>query len=343
MMENKVSVIIPVYNGVAWIRECIDSVLAQTFQTFEIIVLDDHSTDGTTEAVQSMAEGDDRIRLILRNSKGVSGARNEGIAQSDGEYITFLDADDKLDQRMFETLIGYLQKEGSDMVSCGYHRWIVSSEDAMQGAVQKAKTGTENAGGKATEEKINIRTVDAERYLSEYLLCQHTHCWGVLYKRSVIENVGFREDLTIGEDMMFLMDLLPKLERVSITDYKGYYYRMNEAGATLRAFVPAYMDEIKSWKLAADMVKRDYPQYQPQIESILAVSGILVAGKISRLSSRDRKKYRNYVEKCRETVKNALKVQGAKENLPSGYGIKTALFMHCPWIYLRLYHLWKKR
>lgn len=343
MMKNKVSVIIPVYNGVAWIRECIESVLVQTFQNFEIIVLDDHSTDGTTEAVQRLTEGDDRIRLILRNSKGVSGARNEGIAQSDGEYITFLDADDKLDQRMLETLIGCLQKENSDMISCGYYRWTVSPKDAMQSAAVESETGVENTGRNAAEEKINVRTVDREHYLSDYLLRQHTHCWGVLYKRSVIENVGFREDLTIGEDMMFLMDLLPKLERVSITDYKGYYYRMNEAGATLRPFIPAYMDEIKSWKLAADMVKRDYPQYQPQIESILAVSGILVAGKISRLPSRDRKKYRNYVEECRETVENALKVQGAKENLPAGYGLKTVLFMRCPWIYLRLYHLWKSR
>ena len=98
MTKNKVSVIIPVYNGVAWIRECIDSVLASTFQNFEIIVLDDHSADGTTEAVERLAKEDERIMLILRDSKGVSGARNEGIAQSDGEYITFLDADDKLDQ-----------------------------------------------------------------------------------------------------------------------------------------------------------------------------------------------------------------------------------------------------
>lgn len=334
MTKNKVSVIIPVYNGVAWIRECIDSVLDQTFQNFEIIVLDDHSADGTTEAVERLAKEDERIRLVLRDSKGVSGARNEGIAQSDGEYITFLDADDKLDRHMLETLVAYLQKEGSDMVSCGYHRWDGSSKEAMSGSAQKAET---------EETKITVRTVDREHYLSDYLLRQHTHCWGVLYKRFVIENVGFREDLTIGEDMMFLMDLLPELERVSITDYKGYYYRMNQAGATLRAFVPAYMDEIKSWKLAADMVRRDYPQYQPQVESILAVSGILVAGKIARLSLRDRKKYHNYVEECRETVKNALKVRGAKENLPSGYGIKTALFIHCPWSYLRLYHLWKSR
>ena len=76
MTKNKVSVIIPVYNGVAWIRECIDSVLASTFQNFEIIVLDDHSADGTTEAVERLAKEDERIRLILRDSKGVSGARN---------------------------------------------------------------------------------------------------------------------------------------------------------------------------------------------------------------------------------------------------------------------------
>lgn len=321
--EGKVSVIIPVYNGAAWIEECLESVLSQTWENFEVLVLDDHSTDGTTQIVQETARKDQRIQLILRNGKGVSAARNQGIEQSVGEYITFLDADDKLDDRMLERMVWFLKEEDSDMVSCGYHKWT--------------------SDFKEDNSKETVRTVDKQDYVSDYFLCRHTHCWGVLYKRSVIGEVRFREDLTIGEDMMFLADLLPKLSRISITDYKGYYYRINEAGVTLRPFVPAYMDEIKSWKLASEIIRRDYPKCRPQVESILAVSGILVAGKIAVLPDKDRKKYAIYVKECQKTVKDALKVPGARKNLPAGYGIKTIIFMYCPWLYLKMYHLWKRR
>ena len=321
--EGKVSVIIPVYNGAAWIEECLESVLSQTWENFEVLVLDDHSTDGTTQIVQETARKDQRIQLILRNGKGVSAARNQGIEQSVGEYITFLDADDKLDDRMLERMVWFLKEEDSDMVSCGYHKWT--------------------SDFKEDNSKETVRTMDKQDYVSDYFLCRHTHCWGVLYKRSVIGEVRFREDLTIGEDMMFLADLLPKLSRISITDYKGYYYRINEAGVTLRPFVPAYMDEIKSWKLASEIIRRDYPKCRPQVESILAVSGILVAGKIAVLPDKDRKKYAIYVKECQKTVKDALKVPGARKNLPAGYGIKTIIFMYCPWLYLKMYHLWKRR
>lgn len=326
MIKDMVSVIIPVYNGVAWIEECIASVLKQTWKEFEIIVLDDQSTDGTTEVVRNLTGEDSRIRLICRNSRGVSSARNEGIVLSNGEYITFVDADDKLDEQMLETLVEYLQKENSDMVSCGYHRWNGDSLAVL------------------SKDKENVvKTVDRETYVSDYLLKQHTHCWGVLYRRMVIEGVTFRKELTIGEDMMFLIDLLPKLNRITIIDYKGYHYRINESGVTLRPFVPAYMDEVKSWKLAAEIIRRDFPDCVPRIEAILAVSAILVAGKISVLSIPEIQKYKDYVEECQKTVKEALKVRGARRNLPAGYGIKTMLFGNWPWIYLKLYHLWKSR
>lgn len=327
MIKDKVSVVIPVYNGAAWIEECICSVLNQTWQEFEIIVLDDHSDDGTTEIVQRLKKKDNRIRLIIRQDRGVSGARSEGIIQSSGKYVTFLDADDKLAEDMLETMIGYLRKENSDMVSCGYYQW---TGDAIIGK-----------SAESVETDNTVKTVDTEHYLSDYLLRHHTHCWGVLYRKAVIENTVFRRDLTIGEDMMFLMDLLPKLSKVSIADYKGYFYRINPKGATLRAFTPEYMDEVRSWQLAGAMIRREYPRLVPQVEGIIAVSAILAAGKIARLSHKERKQFQGFVDECRKIVREALKISGVKKNLPSGYGIKTKMFAGCPGVYLNLYHLWK--
>lgn len=86
--------------------------------------------------------------------------------------------------------------------------------------------------------------------------------------------------MSIGEDMMFLMDLLMQISSVSITEYRGYFYRINEQGAMLKPFKPSYMDEIKSWELACRLVEKEFPSQKGRVYSILAVSAMLAAGKL---------------------------------------------------------------
>lgn len=324
MEKGKISVIIPVYNGRPWLEECVESVLVQTFQNFEVLILDDSSTDGTAKLAETLAERDARVRLIRREKQGVSSARNQGIDETDGEYVTFVDADDKIDRRMLEVLLNCLEKEKSDIALCDYIKW--------------SGKNTENSGD---DREYCVKTVNKKTYLSDYLLMGNTRCWSVLYRRSAIGKIRFRERLTIGEDMMFLVDMLSNVARVSVTDYKGYFYRINESGAMLRPFTPSYMDEIRSWRFAEHIISWDYPDQKPKVNSILAVSAMLVAGKLAALSKEERSRCRRYVEDCRRTVKEALKVRGAYALLPAGYGIKTALFAAWPDLYLDLYHRWK--
>ena len=98
--QGQISIIMPVYNGVSWIGECIESIRQQTDTNWELLVLDDHSTDGTTELVLKLAEEDSRIFPILRQKNGVSAARNDGLEKAQGEFVMFVDADDKLDPQM---------------------------------------------------------------------------------------------------------------------------------------------------------------------------------------------------------------------------------------------------
>ena len=140
---------------------------------------------------------------------------------------------------------------------------------------------------------------------------------------------------------MFLMDLLMQISSVSITEYRGYFYRINEQGAMLKPFKPSYMDEIKSWELACRLVEKEFPSQKGRVYSILAVSAMLAAGKIARLPGVERKKYQTEVTQCRSAVQKGLAVPGAKEELPEGYRIKTMLFIACPALYLALYHHWK--
>lgn len=326
MEQQKISVIIPVYNGAAWIEECVQSVQAQTWENWEMLILDDNSSDGTDRIARKMEENDRRIHFVQRNQKGVSSARNQGIGQTDGAFLTFVDADDKLDPCMFEVLAGCLEQENSDMAVCGYYRW----------------DGTEESDVTKAAAVPGWHTVNRDAYIGQYFLHGNTRCWSVLYRREAVGSVRFREDLTIGEDMMFLVDLMPKLNRITVTDYRGYFYRINENGVMLRPFTPSYMDEIRSWQLAAEKIGALYPEQKARVNSILAVSAMLVAGKISRLSAKERAKYKTQIAECRETVRRALGVAGAKQELPEGYRAKTALYTFCPALYLELYHIWKK-
>lgn len=343
--QGRISIIMPVYNGVSWIGECIESIRQQTDTNWELLVLDDHSTDGTTELVFKLAEEDSRILPILRQKNGVSAARNEGLEKAQGEFVTFVDADDKLDPQMLSVLRAMLGQTESDLAVCDYYRWNGKPDGVYNRSEELLKTDVEREENAARAKKVlrvdGVRVYNRSEYVSDYLLRGNTRCWSVLYRRSAIGQIRFREDLSIGEDMMFLMDLLMQISSVSITEYRGYFYRINEQGAMLKPFKPSYMDEIKSWELACRLVEKEFPSQKGRVYSILAVSAMLAAGKIARLPGAERKKYQTEVAQCHSAVQKGLAASGAKEELPKGYRIKTMLFTACPALYLALYHHWK--
>lgn len=117
-MENQplISVIIPVYNVEAYLRECVDSVLKQTYQNFEIILVDDGSTDSSGDICDEYAGNDERISAVHQSNGGLSVARNTGLAEAGGKYVYFLDSDDYIDEKAFETLLGIAEKNNSDAV-----------------------------------------------------------------------------------------------------------------------------------------------------------------------------------------------------------------------------------
>ena len=227
--QGRISIIMPVYNGVSWIGECIESIRQQTDTNWELLVLDDHSTDGTTELVLKLAEEDSRILPILRQKNGVSAARNEGLEKAQGEFIMFVDADDKLDPQMLSVLRAMLGQTESDLAVCDYYRWngkpngvYNRSGELLKTDVEREKNaarakkvlradGTEKAGAEAVSPQRavcveGVRVYNRSEYVSDYLLRGNTRCWSVLYRRSAMGQIRFREDLSIGEDMMFLMD-----------------------------------------------------------------------------------------------------------------------------------------
>ena len=334
-----ISVIVPVYNGQDYLKKCIDSIERQTYDNLEVIIVNDGSTDGTGEICRQLQEEYENIRVILTNDEGVSAARNAGLERMMGEFVTFVDADDRIFPDMISTLYSCITETDSDIAGCGFLTW--SKEEEMKNLTH---AGEGNIG----------KTYTPAEFLTEGILKGNSRCWSKLYRCATIGELRFRQDITIGEDMLFLVDLMPGVCRVAEIPYKGYGYFQNPTGTMNRDFRPKYMDQITCWELAReeigrmnipgmDEARQGKEQLKSRVTAILIMAIMLTAGKLARLSARERKRQRNYIEICHDKIKVEMQVPGAVKALSKGYRVKSEIFAALPEVYLGLYHIWKDK
>lgn len=199
---NKVSIIIPVYNSEKYIGKCLDSIISQTYSNYEIIVVNDGSTDGSKEVIESYTKKyPEKIWFINQENKGVANTRNDCIKRANGKYIMFIDNDDWIDSDYVETFINAIEKDDLDVVIGGYRR--------------PSDTG-----------KIirNVELKDEE--WSKFIVAAP---WAKIYKKDyLIKNKIEFLDANIGEDVYFnLKALLLSRAKIKILDYIGYNWFFN--------------------------------------------------------------------------------------------------------------------
>ncbi|MBO5472286.1 MAG: glycosyltransferase family 2 protein [Lachnospiraceae bacterium] len=360
-MQELISVIVPVHNGQDYLEKCIDSIAGQTYRALEIIVVNDGSTDDTARVCGRLTERYGNVSVITLPDIGVAAARNRAIEQAKGDYITFVDADDRLCPDMLARLYEALQSTGSDIAGCRFATWSTDAEwqriagrqsvymqspcgDAPEGErakreLTKDETKEETAEHATTE---NMAQFDSRQYLTDSLLQNNCRCWSKLYRRSVIGQVRFREELTIGEDMLFLVDLLANLHRAVELEYKGYGYYRNPNGLMLRPFKPAYMDQIKCWELAKEEILKRDASLEARVNARLMTAVMLTVGKIALLSGGKRREAKAYLEVCRDKLAQYGGLKESYRYLPEGYRVKCKAFSRCPGGYTALYH-WLQR
>lgn len=326
-MEPLISVIVPVYNGQDYLEKCIISIEEQSYENLEIIIVNDGSTDNTAALCVKLRETYGNVRVINTEDEGVSAARNAGIDAAKGVLITFVDADDRLRPKALQVLYHCILDTGCDVAGCSFFNW--SREEEWQ----------QFLSGRYRIEKAE-KTVPL-KYLREQVMNGNSRCWSKLYRRSAIGNFRFQKDLSIGEDMLFLVRLLPYINGIAETDYPGYGYYRNPKGAMNRAFTPKYMDQITCWELARDEIGRMDKELTVSVTTILIMSIMLTAGKIAMLPFGQRWKNRKYSRLCHEKLKTELQVPGACEGLSRGYKLKTWMFRAFPGLYLTMYHFRK--
>lgn len=324
-----ISVIVPVYNGQDYLENCITSIEHQTYDNLEIIIINDGSTDQTGAICVKLKEKYDNIRVVTMEDEGVSTARNAGIDMARGGFLTFVDADDRLRPKTLEVLYDSILSTGCDIAGCRFQTF--REEPEWQGQL-------------LTLHRIKEPTVyKPAEYLKQEILKGNSRCWSKLYRRSVVGNIRFQKGLSIGEDMLFLMELLPYVKKIAETDYPGYGYYQNPKGAMNREFTPKYMDQITCWEMARDKAMTIDKSTEGEITTILLMSIMLVAGKIALLSLPKRRQQRETIRICLDKLKKELKVPGAYEGLSKGYRFKVRFFRTAPGLYLVLYHFRKYR
>lgn len=327
-MEPLVSVIVPVYNGQDYLEDCVNSIQEQSYQNKEIILINDGSTDRTEEVCQKLIRKHDNIQAVCMNDEGVSAARNIGIDKAHGNYLMFVDADDRLHPQMLSQLYDVLVKTDSDVAGCGFFSW--SNEEELQ-------RGVRVNGSAAGKPRIFYKN----ELLVQAAGGKDTRCWAKLYKRSVIGDHRFRKGLTIGEDMLFLLDILPDINKMVSIEFQGYGYYQNPVGAMNREFTSAYMDQIICWEIARDLAVQIDGSMKAQVTEKLLMAIMLVAGKLAFLPAAERKQQQENIQVCVKKLKDNMQVEGAYRRLSKGYKVKTKLFVNLPGLYLWLYHFRK--
>lgn len=239
-----ISIIIPVYNVSQYLNECIQSVINQSYQNFECILIDDGSSDGSETICDQWTQHDNRIRVIHQPNQGVSKARNKGIAEAQGEYIAFIDSDDWIDSNYLNTLLRPIEESNVDLVVCGLQQHY--SNETFKN--YSYKTGI-----------IHIERQDTKAFTDinkKFLLFGPVI---KLYKRTIIQthNIHFPPEYTYGEDLLFNYNYLEYVKAIYIIDQCLYHYRIIGNG-TLSSIKRINQFEIDyaQWNILKDFFYR---------------------------------------------------------------------------------------
>lgn len=246
MIKNpKISIIVPVYNAEKYIDRCIESIINQSFDSIEIIAINDGSTDESLNILKKYEKNDRRIKVIAQTNSGVSSCRNKGIEQAKGEYIAFVDSDDWIDINMIEIMYKKAISNNSDIIMCSY----------MREFKDKSKEKKINLPQEVIYENENIKNelhrklfgpTDEELNNPEGLDALGT-VWGKLYKSSLIKEnkIEFVDLKIIGsnEDSLFNINLFKYTKRITFINQPLYHYWRDNTESLTSKYNPHLMDQ----------------------------------------------------------------------------------------------------
>lgn len=226
-----ISVIVPVYNAEQYLAKCIESILAQTYSNFELLLVDDGSKDASLDCCNNYAKQDNRIKAFTHANSGVSATRNRGIELAQGEYITFVDSDDWIRPDYLQVLYDALQPDlGCGLVIAGLERCY-----AVEIVPVEIPT-------------ILLRQNEISRLVTDFLEERITYSCSKLLSRKIVmeNNLRFITNLSCFEDLLFTLDYALHADYVNIINEKIYCYRANDNACSLSVKYNSFEHEMQT-------------------------------------------------------------------------------------------------
>lgn len=236
-----ISVVVPVYNVEKYLRKCLDSILNQSFEEFELLLINDGSTDRSGEICEEYAAVDNRIVCVNQENRGLGGARNKGIEIARGKYILFIDSDDYIDKNMLKQLFGNIEMSKADVASCGIYNVYQQKCIPQYDKIERFLCPSEQAFG--------LLLVGAK--------IPGSSC-NKLFRSDIFKNIRFPEGV-LYEDVAFHTELMQKIKNVYVDTTPLYYYVHREESITTRAFDSAAMMFIHAYEENLRVVEEKYP------------------------------------------------------------------------------------
>ncbi len=281
-----ISVIVPVYNAEQYLCECIESILNQTLTDIELILVDDGSPDNSGAICDEYAKKDIRVKVFHQENRGVSAARNLGIDNAQGKYITFVDSDDYIMPYALEVLFHDAVFYNAD-ISCAHGKTKYS--DAIE-ALEKSKHVIWRDSDSVKKSLLDNGAL--------YSSCRK------LYKKEFLEDIRFEVGRKIHEDSFFVFCCCLKKPVFVLRNVYIYHYRNNPDSASHAPFSDKFLDILYFANRKQEMVNKYFPEFQAEANNMVIKANLSMLNIFCRTND---KKYKKDIKQCIKTVKKLKK------------------------------------
>ena len=317
MEQPLISIIIPVYNGEIYLRPCIDSILHQTYQHWELLLIDDGSPDSSGAICDEYAS-DPRISVVHKENGGQASARNQGVAMAKGEYISFVDCDDWLETDMYERMVQTMHSQQAEIIICGYIEEYKSRQKKV------------HADGE-------MKVYEASEALKLVLRGKiGSYLWSMLFRREVVQEL--MPDLNPYEDHATIFKWISHARRVVVLHQAFYHYRQL-GSSSLHSYNPKkgnhFFQAIKErYHYIAD--RNLLPGWESENRILYLRGCIKLTKDLARMPDYDIQ-LKAIIEEVREELRNFLPI--SRDEIGTKYYIRLKLLMMDVDVFVRILRL----
>lgn len=309
-----VSIIVPVYNTSKYLEKCLYSLIEQTIQNIEIIVVNDGSTDDSLKIAKNIAKKDNRIKVFSKPNGGLSSARNFGIEKSSGEYIGFVDSDDYVKENMFEQLYNMVEENHAKMAVCGWY--LVENEEVRKCAFEC--------------KRVVLNDEQAIDLLLNHVSYDNFAC-NKLFHRSLFQDISFPVGELL-EDLSTIYKLIHTAKKIVVDSQPLYYYVLHNNSITSNLYRQVNPDVFKVIEKRKNNLLSMYPNLTNKIKS-----NYFTANKhyfmISLHSSiRDKEFEKNRIKEMRKNIRYVW----IDKSIPTRVKISSTMISVIPYLYFKV-------